>query len=261
MPTITRNGCDLYFESHGEGPALVFAHGMGGSHLSWYQQIPYFVQRGRRPIAFDHRGFGSSRCAPEDWHPREFPHDLFAILDALDVERAALVCQSMGGWTGLPAAIARPERVSGLVLCGTPGGLAIPEVAKAREEAARRIRAEGVRANAALAPDFPEREPEKAFLYDRLSALNPGLAPEALARMAEPSAQVEVDALADYAVPTLVLSGSHDLLFPPDLLRAVADRIPGAEFVPFPGSGHSTYFEQPARFNEVVASFLERLDP
>ena len=51
------------------------------------------------------------------------PGDLLALLDAEEIERTALVCQSMGGWAGLPIAIAHPERLRCLVLCGTPGGL------------------------------------------------------------------------------------------------------------------------------------------
>jgi pimeloyl-ACP methyl ester carboxylesterase len=70
-------------------------------------------------VAFDHRGFGRSTCAPEAIDPRHFASDLEAILDAAGVRRAALVCQSMGGWTGLPFAIAHPERSAALVLAGT----------------------------------------------------------------------------------------------------------------------------------------------
>jgi 3-oxoadipate enol-lactonase len=57
-------------------------------------------------------------------------------------------------------------------------------------------------------------------------------------------------------VPTLVIAGSKDVLFAPETLREVADAIPGAEFVEFDGAGHSTYFEQPGRFNATVAEFI-----
>ena len=60
MPLAHINGIELYYEVHGEGPALVLAHGGGGNHLSWWQQVPALAKH-YRCITFDHRGFGSSR--------------------------------------------------------------------------------------------------------------------------------------------------------------------------------------------------------
>jgi pimeloyl-ACP methyl ester carboxylesterase len=58
MPFLPRDGCQLYYETHGAGPALVFAHGLGGGHLSWWQQVPHFRDR-YTCVTFDHRGSGS----------------------------------------------------------------------------------------------------------------------------------------------------------------------------------------------------------
>ena len=59
MPVLTTSGTDLYYETHGSGPAIIFAHGAGGNHLSWYQQVPFFRDR-FTCITFDSRGFGRS---------------------------------------------------------------------------------------------------------------------------------------------------------------------------------------------------------
>ena len=72
------------------------------------------------------------------------------------------------------------------------------------------------------------------------------------------SARTGADELDGYRVPTLVIAGSKDVLFAPETLREVADVIPGAEFVQFDGAGHSTYFEQPDRFNATVEEFIEK---
>jgi pimeloyl-ACP methyl ester carboxylesterase len=93
MPTVTTRHAELYYESHGKGRPVVFAHGAGGNAASWWNQVPFFVQRGFRSVAFDHRCFGRSACAGEHFDPAEFPADLRAILDAEGIERAALVCQ------------------------------------------------------------------------------------------------------------------------------------------------------------------------
>ena len=62
MPFLPVNGIELYYEVHGEGPAIVFCHGAGGNHLSWWQQVPVFAQR-FRCITYDSRAFGLSRDA------------------------------------------------------------------------------------------------------------------------------------------------------------------------------------------------------
>jgi pimeloyl-ACP methyl ester carboxylesterase len=245
---------EIYYETYGEGPALIFAHGAGGNHASWWQQVPEFRKRWRT-LTFDHRGYGRSRCDAEHFDPRLFPDDLLAILDAEGIERVALVCQSMGGWTGLPFALRHPERVRCLVLCSTPGGLASKRVAEARARIQERLRAEGVRASAALAASYPEREPEMTFLYDQIGGANPGLPPDALGKLR--TAGIDATALRDYRVPTLLLACEHDVLFPPEAIHEVAEQIPGARVYDFKGVGHSSYFEDAPSFNRVVGEFLE----
>jgi len=253
MPYAKNREVSLYYETHGSGPAITFAHGAGGNTVVWWQQVPFFA-RERRVVTFDHRCFGRSVCAPAAFHAREFAGDLRAILDAAGVARTALVCQSMGGWTGLRAALVMPERVSCLVLSGTPGGVFTPRIQEAFFRVGRTAATEGIRARPALAPDFPEREPELTWLYDQISALNPGLPRTGLATLAE--AQVEKAELAGYAVPTLMISGEHDQLFPPDVLKEAAAEIPGCTLLSFPGAGHSPYFEAAPRFNRLVAEFI-----
>jgi len=253
MPFVQRPYTTLYYESRGAGAPIVFAHGAGGNTLIWWQQVPWF-ERKNRVLTFDHRGFGRSVCVAGHFHAREFAADLRAILDHAGVERAALVCQSMGGWTGLRAALEMPDRIACLVLSGTPGGVFTPKIGEAFRRVARTAAGEGIRGGPALAPDFPAREPELAFLYDQISGLNPGLSPAALATLAE--ARIEPADLAGYAVPTLMVVGEHDQIFPPDALKEAAALIPGCRVFDFAGAGHSPYFEDAPRFNRVVADFV-----
>ena len=257
MPHVENDHATIEYDVFGDpnGDAVVFAHGAGGNAISWWQQVPFFSRR-RRVVTFDHRSFGRSRCAPGHFSATRFAADLLAVLDAEGILRADLVCQSMGGWTGLPLALRHPERVRSLVLCDTPGGLFLPEVARALAETGDRIRSAGIQANAALAPDYPVREPEMTHLYGRITSLNTGVDPGALAALAAPEARIAPEALAGFAVPTLVVAGEHDLLFPPTTLRAVAKCIPGSAYREFPGCGHSVYFEAAREFNEAVELFL-----
>lgn len=257
MPSVEAEHASIYYEAGGEGPPLVLAHGAGGNTLVWWQQTRHFEAR-HRVIRFDHRSFGRSTCAPEHFHPRHFVADLLAVLDAEGVERAALVCQSMGGWTGLHTALQHPERVACLVLCGTPAGIASEAVLAAATRIGRRSASEGIRGNAALAPDFPQREPARAHLYDLISGLNNGFDPAGLARLFDPAARVDPARLAGFTVPSLLVAGAQDQLFPPEALREVAACIPGAELREFAGAGHSVYYEEPEAFNRVVGDFVAR---
>lgn len=259
MPDIDRAHSRLHYELHvaagRDAPALVFAHGAGGNTLVWWQQVPHFA-RTHRVLVFDHRGFGRSVCAPEHFDPSEFAEDLRAMLDDAGIDRVSLVCQSMGGWTGLPFTLRYPQRVDALVLSGTPGGVLTPKVRQAFESIGRIAADEGIRGNRALAPDFAQREPALAFLYDRIGSLNPGLPPRALGAIGQTG--VDLARLAGHRVPTLMCIGAHDGLFPPDALHEAAASIPGCRSVDFAQSGHSPYFEDAPGFNRVVDDFLRR---
>jgi 3-oxoadipate enol-lactonase len=259
MPVVATSHARIHYDVYGPAgaPAIAFAHGAGGNGLSWWQQVPHFAED-HRVLTFDHRSFGRSTCEPGHFAATRFADDLRAVLDAEGVRRAALVCQSMGGWTGLRTALESPERVRALVLCDTPGGLATPEIAAAMAGVGDRVGASGIQANAALAPDYGERQPEMAHLYALISSLNTGFDPGTLAALAAPEARIAVAALAGFAPPTLVIAGERDLLFPPSALRSVADAIPGAEYREFARCGHSVYFEDARAFNRAVRDFLAK---
>ena len=258
MPHIESHGTEIYYEAQGSGPAVVFAHGMGGNGMIWWQQVPHFAER-HRTITFDHRGFARSPCPTDAFDPAFFADDVLAILDADGIDRAALVCQSMGGWTGLGMSLQAPERVRCLALCATPGGLSSPKIVEAMSRiGGDLVRERAVRGNLALAPDYPKREPEKALLYDQINGLNPGVPPDALARLGAPECLVEPADLKGFATPTLVIACEHDQLFPPKAIHDVAAAIPGAELYDFAGVGHSSYFEDPQAFNARVGAFVAR---
>lgn len=134
MPFVTSGDAQIYYETHGpkpgEAPAIVFAHGAGGNHLSWWQQVPHF-RRTHTCVVFDHRGYGQSVEPAGGPGGAAFAGDLTAILDHLGIERATLAAQSMGGWTCLAFALRHPARVERLLMSDTHGGLTSPEIAAA----------------------------------------------------------------------------------------------------------------------------------
>jgi len=120
---LDRPDCRLYYEVDGSGPFLVFAHGLGGNHLSWWQQVPHFRDR-YTCVTFAHRGFAPSSAPPAGPDPTNYAGDLAALIEHLDAREVRIVAQSMGGWTALEFALAQPGRVRALVLASTAGTIA-----------------------------------------------------------------------------------------------------------------------------------------
>ena len=257
MPTVKVLGADLYYERYGQGPALLFAHGLGGSHLVWWQQVPYFRER-YTCLTIDHPGFGfSGQPAGENW---SFVDCLEGLLDALEIDRVCLVAQSMGGKTCLGYTLRHPARVQALVMASTMLPLELPEFGDYRPAAMRERQALQERG---IFPACGERmareQPALHFLYGTLSALNgqwhSGNWPPGSQRVPA----VSHDDLRGYNTPTLFAFGEEDVIMPPRILELAAAAVPGARVARFAGAGHSVYFEQADEWNRVVDGFLREV--
>ena len=250
MPFVETNGVNMYYEVHGEGPALVLAHPGGGSHLSWWQQVPVFAES-FTCIVFDHRGHGLTRDVPDDPGAHAYPQDLLGLLDHLDVEKAALVGQSMGGWTSIGLAAAHPQRVSALVLGDSTGGVrdtAIDQHMTAMMKAgARRIWA------GAYTQQFAADKPAHRFLYHEITTMN---LPKPANLGAQFDVAYQVEAIVEYQIPALFIVGEEDSLMPAHLIERVAQRLPGSQIVKISDAAHSAYYEKPDEFNQIVLNFL-----
>ena len=252
-----KDGVQLYYDVVGEGPALTFAHGAGGNTASWFQQVPHFYDR-YRTLSFDHRGFGRSRCEESQFDVEHFADDLTAILDDAGIEKTALVCQSMGGWTGINFCIAHPDRVSCLVMSHTTGSIRNKKIGAAMAQAAAEREAPHAPFGSwAIAHDLPLKDPVKANLYREIGAHNVVINLEKVLSGRSGLANAEPADLTGFNIPTLFITGSLDVLIPPAAVREAASLVPGARVEEFEGYGHSSYFECPDKFNAVAGAFLD----
>ena len=80
MSLVKTDNAEIYYESHGEGPAIVLAHRAGGNTLVWWQQVAHFAPT-HRVITFDHRGWGRSHCEPGYRGASYFAEDMRAVID------------------------------------------------------------------------------------------------------------------------------------------------------------------------------------
>ncbi len=258
MPFVKSGAIDLYYELHGpkpaDAPAIVFAHGAGGNHLSWWQQAPHFRDR-YTCLVFDHRGFGRSRDSEGGPGGDAFVDDLRTVLDHAGIERATLVAQSMGGWTCLGFALRYPARVERLLMCATHGGLRSDDI-----DAIWSLRRAGVAdlpagVHPAAGPRMHREQPSLHFLYEEIAALNQ-MTPQQLGATMRAAGTIAVEALATLTIPVRFIAGEEDIVIPPAVLDAAAKHIAGASVIRVPEAGHSVYFERPAAFNALLEDFL-----
>ena len=253
--TLDVTGGQLVYDVFGDGPeTIVFVHGAGGNHLSWWNQIPVYQNR-YRCVTYEVRGWGRSRDDSAEGS-RAFVRDLRELLDYLDVGEAVLVGQSMGGMTVLPFAVRHPQRVRGLLMADTFIGIDSEELLAEMRKAVEAAQAnqEGGGLTRMVGPAYLEREPNGVFLYNQIRALNPPPASPLSFRQADGA--VAVEDLSALTMPIFFLAGAEDAIIPAPIIERAAELIPHAQYFQIPEAGHSVYWEQPQDFNRFLDALL-----
>jgi pimeloyl-ACP methyl ester carboxylesterase len=262
----SHDGGTIYTIWRGDGPPVVFCHGVTLSSRVWAKQFDSFPAAGFRAVAFDSRGHGESVAGETGHSIDNLADDLRSVLEGLDLHDVVLVGHSMGGMAVQAFAIRHPdvlhERVRGLVLQSTASHNLVSDARRVREALERLAR---------LGPDLTAfmRPRNLGFLLARIGF---GDDPhpshvEATRQMlaacsrdttrAAGTALLSLDlteGLPSIDVPTLVLVGTADALTPPRDSRRIVDLVPGARLVEFPGAGHMLMYE---RTDEVDALIME----
>ena len=249
MPTLDRNGLPLYYETEGSGPALILAHGAGGNAGIWFNQIAHFSAT-HQVVSFDHRSFGRTPLPSEPISVHHFRDDVLALMDHLNIDRAHLVGQSMGGFTCLRTTLDVPERVLSLTLSATTGGMHNPEPT----EAFKNLTTGGSVADTMSAAT--KANPQLMQLYASIGNFNVNFDWANLSTLLSREDVVMMDDIKNVATPTLIIAGGEDPLFPEALLSSYVPHFQNASIEVVANSGHSPYFEQPEVFNQILASHL-----
>jgi len=256
--TVDVNGTRLYYETAGEGPAVVLVHGGLVDSRLWDDQMKAFAKH-HRVVRYDLRGFGRSAAAPQ---PFSHIEDLRALMDFLKIERATVVGLSLGGIIAADFALEHPERVDRLVLVGAGlrGDKQPPDkdALKAYEAATKGMAEEfvNITMKSGLYTTVRERTPAytrlRQMMLENFKAL-PTFAPGFLKYPAQPT----IERLGQIKAPTLVIIGSDDAQSLKNVADTLAAGIPGARKVVIPGASHHPPVERPNEFNKAVLSFLK----
>ncbi|MXX47160.1 MAG: alpha/beta hydrolase [Chloroflexi bacterium] len=256
MPkTLEVTGATLSYDEFGEGPeTIVFVHGGGGNHLSWWNQIPHFMDR-YRCVTFSTRGFGFTLDHSNEG-PSAYARDLGELMDGLGIERAVLVGQSLGGFTVLPFAARNPERAAGVLMADTVIGVGNEEIlAELQTQLATARNALDDRgANIMVGPEYEQQSPEGLFLYNTIRALNPPL--QVGSTLSSTDGAATNEEMANLSIPVVFLVGAEDRLVPPPVVEQASRLLPNSRYVEVPRGGHSVYWELPNEFNAILEDLL-----
>jgi 3-oxoadipate enol-lactonase len=253
-------------EQAGEGPPVVLLHGLSATRRNVVQGSRALIKRGYQLISYDARGHGASSPAPR-YEYRDLVADLSAVLDHLELERAALVGSSMGAATAMAFALEHPERVPALVQItpaytgyartGDVDGELWEQLATALDggvdEFVRVAQPEGL----------PERWREVAReatrqrmeRHEHLAAVG-----QALREIPGSVAWKGLEALSSLEMPVLIIGSQDDAdtLHPLGVAEEYARKLPNAELV-VEDKGDSPLAWQGARLSNVIADFFERV--
>ena len=258
---LRRGGAEIHYEVFGQGPALIFAHGLGGNHLSWWQQVAHFAPT-HTCVVFAHRGFPPSSEVSGKTAPDSYADDLAALINELKLDQVSLVAQSMGGWTCLDYALREPKRVRALVMASTSGALDFAQLNNAEvDEWSRQapgklaeLQSRGI--HPAGGERMAREQPALAQLYGQISELASASFREEVRKRIRETRSRSPDLLAQLPMPVLFVTGDEDWVFPPAAGPALARLAPKGSAVRVPAAGHSVYFERAAKFNEIIGRIL-----
>ncbi len=251
MPYLDRDGVEIYYETHGTGPALLLTHGYSATSQMWQGQIDALSKR-HTLILWDMRGHGQS-ASPRDetkYSEELTTADMAALLDEGGFDDAVIGGLSLGGYMSLAFHTDYPDRTKALLIIDTGPGFK-KDAPREEWNKTAQARAEAIEAKGARALEGRSAEQAQSQHKDI-----EGLAWAARYLLTQKNDRV-IQSLPHIAVPSLVIVGADDKPF----LAAsdyMANKIPGAEKVVIPNAGHAANIDQPQAFNEAVEKFLSQ---
>jgi pimeloyl-ACP methyl ester carboxylesterase len=275
--TVTLHGHELAYLDSGDGPAVLFIHGLLGSHRNWTHLVDT-LDADHRVLAPDLFGHGASAKPMGDYSLGAHAATLRDLLDHLGVDRVTLVGHSLGGGIAMQFCYLFPERVERLVLVSSGGlGRAVSPLLRSATIpgaewvlpvlASGWVRGRAVAAGRMLArvgwrpssdmteawngfTSLGDAESRRAFLATTRSVIDPG----GQTVTAHDHLPMAIE------IPTLVVWGTRDRMIPTWHATTAHQAIAGSRVELFEGAGHFPHLDEPDRFANLIADFV-RSDP
>lgn len=268
---IELDGALVNYVEIGEGPPIVFVHGLGGCWQNWLENLPHFAAAGYRAIALDLPGFGYSPMPAWEISIPSYGRTVDQFCVELGLDGAALVGNSMGGFIAAESAIAMPGWIDRLVLVSAAGishatmrrepVMAMARMMNLLNPLMARVNARGLARPGLRQASFQGvlRHPQRIrreLLYE--FSINAIGAPGFMPAIATLTGYDFLDRLPQITIPTLLVWGRDDLVVPASDAPGYHERIQDSELQIFDDCGHVPMAERPLRFNRLLQGFLAR---
>jgi pimeloyl-ACP methyl ester carboxylesterase len=249
----------VHYEVYGRGRPVILLHGWLGSWGLWQDTMAY-LGRFYRTYALDFWGFGDSGKKRETYAVQDFVSLVDQFMEQLGIAQAPLVGHSMGGTVSLSAAIQYPERVSKVVVVGSPivgSSLSILLKLFGRRPIGTIVHHNlwAFKLSYRLLAPFYSRDPDWAAMMDR-----------DISRTTLESFQLSIASLRrtdlrpvlkEIHMPAMGMYGDKDIVVHPKQWQPMLDGIPTARIERFPDSGHFIMLDEPKKFMEALKNFLD----
>ncbi|HKV54882.1 MAG TPA: alpha/beta hydrolase [Candidatus Binataceae bacterium] len=260
MPHADNHSVKIFYDSYGEGVPIVFLHPWTTNGYIWYFQAFPFA-RSNRVVVIDHRGHGRSDKPRSGYSIQEHSQDVAAVLDALKIDKAILVGNSIGGMIAMQFNLDHPERVIANVILSSGTGLGenMPKEAadafKNNFEATFSALLEG-----AVSAKTKRERPEILEVMRSHFIVQSNFPKHVFdSAVADPNGVFSWNIksrLGQIRKPTIVLAGEEDQATPVAANKLLADNIPGAKLTVVKDVGHFYQLEKPLEFNATVKEFI-----
>jgi len=238
-----------------DAPPLLLLHGLGDTKRSWSLILPELA-KSHRVYAFDQRGHGASSAPRCCYALANLAWDAIAFMDAMKIERAAVVGHSMGSFVAQHLAAHHPERVQKLVLIGSSDTTVGVETVEWLWEQAGTF-------DRGVSPEFVDvwqsnPGPVEAEFIAHVKKETFAIAPHVWRGVARTlMTEDQRPFVRGIRQPTLILWGENDPAFPAANQQRLQEALPHATFKRYAKLGHNPHWETPGRVAEDIREFLE----
>jgi pimeloyl-ACP methyl ester carboxylesterase len=262
VKTIPVHNITIAYKDFGEGEPLILINGFGSTMDTWNPPILSFLAAHYRVIIFDNRGTGYTSSSDTPFSIPLFANDTFGLMDALSITQANIAGFSMGASIAQEMVLTHPERVRKLILisgdCGSAEAFRMqPEIWTNLSDKSGTILEQANRMFTILFPREWLAEHPDPFSY--CPEVYEITSEESIARQGAAflSWEGSYNRLPDIRAPTLILTGTDDVIIPAQNSIILGERIRGAWIIQFRNGGHGLMYQYPDQFSRVVLMFLE----
>ncbi|MFA4848442.1 MAG: alpha/beta hydrolase [Methanoregula sp.] len=263
VKTVPVDDVTLAYKESGSGYPVVLISGLGSTMDMWNPPVLEKISQQFRVIVFDNRNTGYSSASDMSISIPLLARDTTMLMDALGISSAHIISHSMGASIAQELALSFPEKVKRLILvAGECGG---PESVRMQPEILTRLMDKSGSVQDIVNRMFSLLFPSSWLaLHDPLRYCpeieEPVTGNEIVARQLDAffTWTGSFSRLGELRFPTLVITGTEDVIVPPINSRIISGRIPGADLIEIPGAGHGLLYQCPDRFSDCVLKFLDR---